>query len=360
MIQRRKTGEPLQYILGSVTFLGLPLSTRHPILIPRPETELMIGWTLARWKNRDYRKTRAHMSITQEGKYEDIIPWCKMKEQSNRSVSSFIASQFRPEPSSGSSSPTLRILDLCSGSGNIALSLHHHMPHRSHIVGCDIHPTAIELSQQNMASLNRLYPDHPLGSTCQFHSIDLLEADPTSPLLFELPSSFGSVRNPLVDSLLNPPDFISRLGLLTPSMNRVNLIVSNPPYIPINELADLQTEVRDWESPTALVSGDDGMQLLKHIIRAAPTLLYSKQSQTMLEWKPSQSSSSSLPSSDTTLIDTSDWDVPEIVLEIGSAGQAMELADFLQSLDFHHLTIHHDMAGLPRWIAAARKKNVAN
>jgi hypothetical protein len=46
------------------------------------------------------------------------------------------------------------------------------------------------------------------------------------------------------------------------------------------------------------------------------------------------------------------------VLEIGSALQAMELAQMLQAIGFQHVTIHHDIADLPRWIAARRSPAV--
>ena len=49
--------------------------------------------------------------------------------------------------------------------------------------------------------------------------------------------------------------------------------------------------------------------------------------------------------------------VPSMVLELGSASQALTLADRLQSMGFNFVTIHHDLADFPRWIAAAKTDN---
>lgn len=359
LIARRSRREPLQYLLGSVIFLGLPLLSRRPVLIPRPETELLTAWTLARITQRDYRKTTKHMNITQEGKYEDIQPWIHTDKTKNKS-----GSTVEPAAAAAAAKSPLRILDLCSGSGNIALALAHHMPYSCHVVGCDFLPASISLSRDNLSRV-AASPDwhrqqQRASRSCQFEQIDLLERPAEiesdgAPTLPPLPGS-----NPLIDCLLHPPPFVDRLSRLSTPMHRVNLIISNPPYIPIGELPGLQEEVRDWESPAALVSGDDGLEVLEQIVRAAPTLLYSRKAELMSNFgslapNPSSSSSSAPP-----LLDTSDWDIPELVLELGSSSQAMHLATRLTRLGFEHVTIHHDLAGLPRWIAAAREKHVTN
>ncbi|KAJ4389404.1 hypothetical protein N0V93_006872 [Gnomoniopsis smithogilvyi] len=108
LCRRRGRGEPLQYVLGSQPFGNLDILCRPGVLIPRPEPEA-------------YTTHLAHLINTH--------------------------SLFRPLP------PSLTIVDLCTGTGCIALLLHsllaRSIPHL-HIHGVDISPQAVQLSQDNM------------------------------------------------------------------------------------------------------------------------------------------------------------------------------------------------------------------
>jgi len=83
--------KPLQYILGTVPFCGLDLIVRPPVLIPRPETEELCSWLVD-------------------------------------SVRSCLAQEPSAQPAADAANRQIRVLDLCSGSGNIALSLAYGIP----------------------------------------------------------------------------------------------------------------------------------------------------------------------------------------------------------------------------------------
>jgi release factor glutamine methyltransferase len=102
LIQRRLTGEPIQYITGETEFYGLPFRVTPAVLIPRPETEHLVEEVL---------KRAAHLANP-------------------------------------------RILDIGTGSGCIAIALAHHLPHAA-ITAIDLSPDALDLASQN-AALNQV------------------------------------------------------------------------------------------------------------------------------------------------------------------------------------------------------------
>ncbi|MBS1988575.1 peptide chain release factor N(5)-glutamine methyltransferase [Candidatus Dependentiae bacterium] len=170
--QRVEEYKPLQYILGSVPFCDLTIQVRSPILIPRPETEEWVAWLIE---------------------------------------------QLKPLDTQG-----LRILDLCTGTGCIALALARHLP-GSIVMGIDINPEAIALAQENQKAHNL--------SNVQFILSDLYAA--------------------------------------LPQDMKFDLIVTNPPYLCPSEYDALSEDVKKWEDPRALVAQDRGMQLYQYIIADA-------------------------------------------------------------------------------------------
>lgn len=164
--------KPLQYILGWVPFGSLKILVQPPILIPRPETE--------EWSFR----------VAQELQV--------------------LADQ------------ELKILDLCTGTGCIALAFAHALPD-AHITATDINPDALNLAQKN-ANANDL-------STISFIQSDIFDA-------------------------------------LDPS-TKFDLIVANPPYITQLEWSRLDPLVKNWEQRDALVANDDGLAIIKKIILGA-------------------------------------------------------------------------------------------
>ncbi len=167
MIQRRLRHEPLQYILGSWTFCGFPFSVGEGVLIPRDDTEVVLGLCL------DYLKSKPHA----------------------------------------------KALDLCAGSGAIAVAL-------SKLSDCEM--TAVELSEKAFYFLRKNIEDNQAAVT------------PVRGDIFRCHNDF--------------PD------------GCFDLIVSNPPYIRRSELPDLQAEVH-FEPAMALDGGESGYDFYETIIR---------------------------------------------------------------------------------------------
>ena len=165
---RRASGEPLQYLEGTVDFGPIELWTDNRALIPRPETEAV--WDEAR----------------------------RMLGEAGRGTV---------------------IVDLCTGSGAMALALKSVFP-EARVFATDISEDALSLAKENAARL---------GMEIEFFHGDLFDALPKS--------IYG----------------------------RVDLLVSNPPYIEEGEWNDLPSDVRDHEPRQALVSGPEGTEILERI-----------------------------------------------------------------------------------------------
>jgi release factor glutamine methyltransferase len=176
LVGRRKTGEPMQYITGSSEFFGLPFSVGPGVLIPRPETEHLV---------------------------EEVIR---------------LAREFHETP--------LRIADIGTGSGIIAVAVAHTLP-LAKISAIDSSAQALAIALENAQS-------HELEDRVQFFEGDLL-----SPLAGQ---SF-------------------------------HIIASNPPYIPTIESDSLSVEVRNHEPHTALFAGEDGLDIYRRLIPDAWPLL---------------------------------------------------------------------------------------
>lgn len=180
-IERRTRREPLQYITGKQEFWGLDFLVTPDVLIPRPETELVIETTLA------------------------VVP-------------------DRNKP--------LTIVDACTGSGCIAVSLAKELTD-ARIFATDTSAKALKVARENARSHGVAY------------RIRFLEGD-----LFE----------PLEELDIG---------------GQVDIIVSNPPYIASGDRTALQPEVRDHEPSMALFAGPDGTEVHRKIIEQAPRLLNS-------------------------------------------------------------------------------------
>jgi release factor glutamine methyltransferase len=180
LTQRRAAHEPLQHLTGTQEFYGLALRVTRDTLIPRPETELLV---------------------------EAVLEFA------------------RTQPAK------LRILDVGTGTGAIALALAKHLPH-AEITASDISPAALEVARANAAQ-------HNLTPRITFVEADLLEA-----ITADQP---------------------------------FDIVVSNPPYVPLADAPTLEPEVRDYEPPTALFAGPngnpDGLDIYRRLIPQAHTAL---------------------------------------------------------------------------------------
>ncbi len=195
-IRRRTSREPLQYIFGHIDFLGLNLQVGKGVLIPRPETELM-----------------AELAVK-------TVTDCRLQAVSeNKNLSPVTCHS------------SLNILDLCTGSGCIALALAKEFP-EAQVYGIDISDIALSYAKKN-AGLNNVGNGTFLA---------------------------GNLFEPLNSSLHHYSHFF-------------DFIISNPPYIRTDDIETLQPEVRDWEPLNALDGGADGLDYYKEIIPAARQFL---------------------------------------------------------------------------------------
>ena len=202
LIEKRANGECTAYIIGKKEFRGLEFEVNKSVLVPRPETETLVEIAI------------------------DII----QKNTQNDSV--------------------VNILDLCTGSGAVAISLKNETP------ACEITATDISSDALNTAIRNT---EKLLGgnSTKFFHgnSIKFFQSD----LYDALPSPLSSTYS---------------------------LIISNPPYIPSDEIQTLSAEVQN-EPNIALDGGISGLEIIKRIIEKAPDYLQ-KNGYLLLEADPRQ------------------------------------------------------------------------
>lgn len=168
--------KPLQYILGTVIFCDLELEVKSPILIPRPETEELTLWLIDEIK-------KSH------------------------------ATEFD-------------IIDVCTGSGCIALALAAAFP-KARIIGLDCNPQAIALANKNKKRLN-------------IKNVLFLESN-----LFDV---------------------------LEPTY-QCDLIIGNPPYLSEQSYHKVTDQIRIWEDKKALVAPHEGMELYDSIAHQARTII---------------------------------------------------------------------------------------
>ena len=202
IIIRLQKGEPVQYVLGEADFAGRPFHVEPGVLIPRPETA-----ELCQWIEEDF----AGKSI----------------------VSSGDSSEDSPEDSSGNSPQATDdaklILDICTGSGCIAITLGLNIPN-SEVTGWDISEDALRIAQGN---------------------VEMLKA--------------RNVRIEYQDALALPK-----------AAEAADLIVSNPPYICEKEKADMEKNVLEHEPSLALfVPDEDPLKFYRAIAEYASSALKS-------------------------------------------------------------------------------------
>lgn len=182
---RLKTGEPIQYILGHTEFYGLQFKVNPSVLIPRPETEELVGWVIS-----SVRSKQLAMGS---------------RQQSNH------------------------ILDIGTGSGCIAISLKKNL-NDVQVSAIDISTEALKTAKEN-AELNNV-------------SVNFIKAD-----------------------ILNLTNY-------SPLTTPYSLIVSNPPYVTLEDKKQMHINVTDFEPHNALfVPEDDPLIFYKAIADFATTHL---------------------------------------------------------------------------------------
>jgi len=196
-LAERARGVPAQYITGHQEFWGLDFIVTPAVLIPRPETEHLIETVL-------------------ELQTSDFGP-SSPKTQGLRS-------EVRGQVSK--SGAALRLLDVGTGSGCIAIALAKELPH-AEIHATDISPSALEIARANAAR-------HQVETNIHFHDADLLAGIAPAALDF---------------------------------------VVSNPPYVGDSEADHVQLEVRRFEPRNAVFAGPTGTEVIARLIPQAHAAL---------------------------------------------------------------------------------------
>ncbi|WBB54837.1 peptide chain release factor N(5)-glutamine methyltransferase [Verrucosispora sp. WMMD573] len=184
LVARRSRREPLQYLTGTAGFRHLELAVGPGVFVPRPETELLAGWGV------DQAATAAR-------------------------------ADGRPEP---------LVVDLCSGSGAIALSVASEVP-QARVVAVERSPEALSWLRRNAAA-RAAAGDRP---------IEVVSADATDP------------------------------ALLDELTGRVDVLLCNPPYVPL--AVAVPPEVADHDPAEAVFGGADGLDVIRRVIDRAGFLL---------------------------------------------------------------------------------------
>ncbi len=177
LVKRRRAHEPIAYLRGEREFYGLRFRVDRRVLIPRPDTEVLVDVALERTR---------HVSLS------------------------------------------MRMLDLCTGSGCVAVAVARQRP-TAKILASDLSDDAIAVARANA---------YRLGA----YNVAFVKSD----LFASIPPVYGG---------------------------KVDIVTANPPYIPTSEIETLQPDIKEFEPRLALDGGVDGLDLVRRIARDAPARL---------------------------------------------------------------------------------------
>ncbi|MEU0153195.1 peptide chain release factor N(5)-glutamine methyltransferase [Micromonospora fulviviridis] len=178
LVDRRVAREPLQHLTGTAGFRHLELAVGPGVFVPRPETELLAGWGI-----------------------EQARRW-----------------------------PAPLVVDLCSGSGAVALAVAQELP-SARVVAVERSPAALDWLRRNAAE-RAAAGDRP---------IEVVAADVTDP------------------------------GLLADLVGRVDVLLCNPPYVPRSVV--VPPEVAGHDPDEAVFGGADGLDVIRPVVGRAAALL---------------------------------------------------------------------------------------
>ena len=284
-VDRLAAGEPIQYILGYADFCGLRLRVAPGVLIPRPETEMLVAAASRLLPAAPGASSDAAV-ISREGAQPvfSSAPPC----HSERSAGISACHSERSAAESRNLLPAARVLDLCTGSGCIAWALAARHPGLQ-VTGVDISPEALALAASQRDYLVSRHQPVPAASAVTFLRADIL-ADPPSALL---PASAPSLSTPVAPAAPAPSVISTKaegaLAVIStkavgraekspaeePSAARgFDLITANPPYVPEADRAQMRPNVLEHEPALALFVPDaDPLRFYRAIARWAQALL---------------------------------------------------------------------------------------
>ncbi len=180
LVRRRAAREPVSRILGTREFMGIAFRVTPSVFSPRPETELLVEEAVRRLRE-------------------------------------------RTGPAGGQEAEPPRVLDLCTGSGCVAVSVAAHVP-GARVVATEISPDAAAVARGNAERAGVA------------ERVEVREGDLLAPLA---PAA------------------------------RFDLVLANPPYLVEGDPA-IWPEVRDYDPPVALYGGEDGLAVVRRIAAEAP------------------------------------------------------------------------------------------
>lgn len=276
-VVRRAKGEPLQYIIGETSFRTIDVMCEPGVLIPRPETELLVEEVLAYldrevigaapaaergrvelpWNAEVEAALQAEIAAAKE---KDEVPVVdrELRDDDFSTLEDGEGTIEAADDAEGGAGVTgaapaeegefsegapaqdgepdrtrcARVLEVGCGTGCISLSIASERSGRARCVAIDIEPRAVDLSIRNRDALG-----------------------------------------------ISPADVDVRLGNLVSPLNRetewgtFDVLVSNPPYIPSAVMESLPHEVADFEPALALDGGADGLDIFRRLVNAAPHML---------------------------------------------------------------------------------------
>ena len=202
--EKRRRRIPLAQILGRQSFYGLDFFVNEDVLIPRADTECLVDLVL-----------------------EDYADLAKQagKTYSEKRNSEHVSNKHEDNVENEANSSSLNILDLCTGSGCIGISVAKHLPYQELLL--------VDLSEKALAVAKKNAEKH-LGE-----NVTLLQSD----LLTEVQGK------------------------------NFSLLLSNPPYIVSRVIPGLEREVSEYEPKMALDGGEDGLLFYRRIAKEAKAVL---------------------------------------------------------------------------------------
>lgn len=261
-VVRRAKGEPLQYIVGNTAFRAIEVACEPGVLIPRPETEMLVEevltyldrevigetgrtglakraplpWNAEVEAAREAERAAAEAARAAKGEAGD---GASVDAETDEDADAAGETEDREAESGGEGAAepdaeprVARVLEVGCGTGCISLSLALERPGRVTCVATDIEPRAVALAIRNRDALG-IAPE----------IADFREGNLVAPL--DRQTEWGTF----------------------------DVLVSNPPYIPTAVMRVLPDEVARFEPHLALEGGEDGLDIFRRLVNAAPSML---------------------------------------------------------------------------------------
>jgi release factor glutamine methyltransferase len=248
LIQRRRKHEPVAYLTGTREFWGRPFHVSAAVLIPRPDTETLVERALEllgpaprkpRVSDRFAKPLEDESAEVMEAQRE-FVPGVETVVV--EAAPQVVDASAEATPSAPVEAGRRKVLDLCTGSGCIGLTLA--LERDVDVTLTDVSSDALAVAKKNAESIASTRAER---------------------LHFAEGSLFAALASGL----------------------KFDLIASNPPYLAAHEMNEIDKDVRDHEPTLALVGGEEGTELIARIVREAPKWL-AKDGTLLIEMGPTQ------------------------------------------------------------------------